>query len=583
MSGGSRALALVVAAGLALTAGALAVAAQSPRVEGTWQFVVIGVSVGLPFLVAAFVMARYRERRPLWLLLIAIGTLYAVRVGAVSDDPHVYTVARAAGQFSGVLLGWLMLAFPSGRLGSRAARAVVAAGALSVAALWWPQFLLDPTLSSGGEPYGTCDGPCPANVLDVTDAEGVARALGVAFRVCAAGLLVGVAVVLAVRLHRATALMRRILAPVLVASVARLAAVSAFLALGSPAWIRGFLVVTYWGVLAAIVAGLLRGRSYDAAALERLVHGLRVRPAPAELETVLGRALDDPSLRIAYWIPQAELYTDAAGEPLALPESDPARAITPVHSAAGEPLAALLHDPGLLDHPELLDAMAASALIALESNRLEAEMAAARGGVIVAVEEERRRIERDLHDGAQQRLIALRMKLGAAGQLVERDADRARAMLDELGGDVDAALAEVRALAHGETPAELAELGLDGALARVVREAPIPAQLTTAGLRRHPAAVESAVYFACREALQNAAKHAGAQAAVEIVVRDEGGSLSFTVSDDGHGFVTGQPGGAGAGLGNLRDRLSALGGAIDVESSPGGGTRVSGTIPLDPA
>ncbi len=327
---------------------------------------------------------------------------------------------------------------------------------------------------------------------------------------------------------------------------------------GSTGWVRGLLVVTYWAIPVSIIVGLLRARAYDATALERLVDGLRSRPGPAELQAVVAGALGDPTLEIAYWLPEARTYTGTDGLPVELPAEDSSRAVTRVAAPDGEPVAALIHDPALLDHPELLQALTSTSARALEANGLEAAVAAARAGTITAVDAERRRIERDLHDGAQHRLIALRMKLGVAERLLDRDAGRAQGVLDELGGDVDAALREVRALAQGIVPPALVEGGLAAALAAAARDAPLQVRLHCAGVARHPPQLESAVYFSCLEALQNAAKHAGRDTTVDIELTDDSETLTYLISDDGCGF---DPATAieGSGLRNIRRRAEELG------------------------
>lgn len=569
----------IAALGAVLAAVAAVLVGASPDVTGTWPVVVVAVSVLLPFGVAEAIWGRGSDRRMAW-LLVAVGVSYFVRSFGASQEPVIYATARAVGQFGEVLLLWVMLGFPTGRLGDRASRGVVLVGALTIVLLWWPVIALSGDIPAAG-PLVPCAPDCPDNALRIAHASDVADVFTVAFRASAAALLLAVAWILAGRLRRATPITRRMLAPVLVASVARTVAVAAFLALGSPAFVRGFLVLTYWAIPVAIVIGLLRGRAYDAAALERLVQGLRSRPGPEHLRTVMAEALADPSLDIVYWIPDAASYTDASGAILTLPAYSSGRAVTRVSGADGEPTAALLHDPALLDHPGLLDATIASTAIALESNRLEAEIAAVRSGTITAVDAERRRIERDLHDGAQQRLIALRMKLAVAERLIGRDSTRARALLGESGGDIDAALAEVRALAHGIAPPTLVEGGLASALAAAARSAPLATRLDASGVARYAPDVKTAVYFSCIEALQNAAKHAGPGASITVRLRGNGDHLVFEVQDDGVGFDPADVG-RGRGLSNIRDRLAAVHGSAEIDAAPGAGTRLVGRVPTGP-
>ncbi|HJS92692.1 MAG TPA: histidine kinase [Solirubrobacteraceae bacterium] len=207
------------------------------------------------------------------------------------------------------------------------------------------------------------------------------------------------------------------------------------------------------------------------------------------------------------------------------------------------------------------------------------DLRAAQRRVAVAGDAERRRIERDLHDGAQQRLMALRLELGLLEERVSDDPKRATEMLRELRLELDEALDELRELAHGLYPPLLASDGLEAALAATARRSAIPVTIDTNGMTRAPRSIESAAYFCCLEALQNAAKHAGPDARAVIELRMKDGSLRFSVRDDGAGFDPGdmQP---GYGLINLRDRLSALGGDASVTSAPGAGTTMTGYIPL---
>jgi signal transduction histidine kinase len=224
------------------------------------------------------------------------------------------------------------------------------------------------------------------------------------------------------------------------------------------------------------------------------------------------------------------------------------------------------------------------ALLMVINKRLAAEVEASlqevrrsRERILTVADEERRRIERDLHDGAQQRLVALQIKLELASERSARAQLPDAELLHQFGEDVGEALDEVRSLAAGVYPPLLVDCGLDEALRSVARRSPTPVSVTAQGLRRFPRQVEAVVYFCCLEALQNAAKHAGARA-VSIVVSDAR-DLRFEVRDDGCGFDVDNDD-LGHGLTNIRDRLGAVGGALLVESRPGSGTRVAGTIPL---
>jgi signal transduction histidine kinase len=205
------------------------------------------------------------------------------------------------------------------------------------------------------------------------------------------------------------------------------------------------------------------------------------------------------------------------------------------------------------------------------------ELEQSRARVVAAADRERRRIERDLHDGAQQRLVALRIKLELADELMENDSAHAHQLMREAESEIEEALEEVRSLARGIYPSLLAHLGLAEALRSAALRSPVPTNISSDGVTRYPPEVESAVYFSCLEALQNAAKHARGATAVSVSLSSNGG-LHFEVRDDGEGFDQAKAV-FGQGLMNIRDRLAAIGGHLAVSSKDGRGTVVSGTVP----
>ena len=207
------------------------------------------------------------------------------------------------------------------------------------------------------------------------------------------------------------------------------------------------------------------------------------------------------------------------------------------------------------------------------------ELQASRARIVAAGNEARRRVERDLHDGAQQYLVMLRLKIALALKKVEAEDEGAAEILRESNEDLANALEELRDLAHGIYPQVLTSDGLPGALEYAAARAALPATFSCDTERRFPEEVEAAVYFCCLEAMQNAAKHAGEGATARLQVTEEPGSLLFEVRDDGHGFDPASVNGS-AGLQNMSDRLGALGGTVSITSRPGQGTRVSGSIPV---
>jgi len=228
-------------------------------------------------------------------------------------------------------------------------------------------------------------------------------------------------------------------------------------------------------------------------------------------------------------------------------------------------------------HNEQLDSALQKSLDGLRSQA--AELKASRARVVAAADSERRRIERNLHDGAQQHLTALAIKLSMVSELGEDDPALAKGLLEEARCEVSDAIRELRDLAHGIYPPLLAEDGLPAALATAARWSTLPATVHAGQLGRYPADVEATVYFCCLEAIQNACKYAGRAATIVLRVREEAGTLAFQVIDDGKGFDA-ETRGLGAGFLNMADRLGALGGSLNVESALRRGTTVSGTIPV---
>jgi signal transduction histidine kinase len=321
--------------------------------------------------------------------------------------------------------------------------------------------------------------------------------------------------------------------------------------------------------LALIQADVFAGR-----ALNQLLLRLAARPTPESWRDDLARALDDDTLELAFWDPASSSYRDAAGTELP-PETTGRKRVGIERD--GLTVAALDVDSALGENPELVHAAAAATLLAVENGHLERELRASRARIVEAGDAERQRIGRDLHDSAQQRLVALRIYLGLADEYVDRP--EGHAIVERLGRELDEALDELRSVARGIYPHVLAEHGMEAALRSVARSTTIPTKITNDGIGRQPRAVELAVYFCCLEALQNAAKHAGPDATVTIQLTEEDNVVSFVVADDGIGFdpVAIEP---GMGLANLAERLAGVGGTLHIDASSGRGTSVHGRIPV---
>jgi signal transduction histidine kinase len=329
----------------------------------------------------------------------------------------------------------------------------------------------------------------------------------------------------------------------------------------------------------AFLVGLLHARLARSTVGDLLVE-LRADPAPTDLRDALARALRDPSLALAYWLPEFGSYADLDGRPVELPEEHDTRTTTLIDDRNGARVAALMHDSALSDEPELLGAVTAAAGIALENARLHVELRArleelrgSRARVIEAGQKERQRLERNLHDGAQQRLIALSLELSLLEDRL--DDPNASSGLGQARREIATSLEELREIAHGIHPAVVSGHGLAVALEQLAARAPVPVHLTVELGRRLPEALEVAAYYLVSESLANVGKYAkAASATVEVSRRN--GQVLVEVTDDGIGGADTE---LGSGLRGLADRVEALGGRLRIWSPSGGGTRVRGEIP----
>jgi signal transduction histidine kinase len=293
---------------------------------------------------------------------------------------------------------------------------------------------------------------------------------------------------------------------------------------------------------------------------------------------MLAESLGDSSVAIAYWLPDREAFVDEAGRPVELPQPGSGRAWTAVERD-GRRVAAIVHDAALDTTSELVQAAAAASSLAIDNERLKADLRArvaelrvSRQRIVEAADEARRRIERDLHDGAQQQLLALALELRVLRSRVNGDTV---ALVDGLAQRLDVALGELRELARGIHPALLTQSGLGPAIGSLAERSPAPVRAEVAVDERLPAPVESAAYFVVAEALTNVARYAQATRA-DVEVRRDGEDLLVVVADDGIGGVNVA---AGSGLRGLQDRLAAVDGTLRIDSPRDAGTRLEARIP----
>jgi signal transduction histidine kinase len=288
------------------------------------------------------------------------------------------------------------------------------------------------------------------------------------------------------------------------------------------------------------------------------------------LPSVLAEGGDDPVLRVAPITNSGELLGLMV---VRRPEGAP-----PFDDDDDQALTELARQVGLALHNVKLDSALQESLD--EVQRQADELRASRARIVEAGDAQRRAIERDLHDGAQQHLVALAVNVRLARTIADSDVEQAKGMLEQLGTDLQEAVQELRNLAHGIYPPLLMDRGLPDALAAAAGRAALPTSVEAEGVDRYPQVVEAAVYFCVLEALQNAGKHAGDGAEAVVTVSEDEGALLFTVSDDGAGFDMGSGAARGHGFVNMADRVGAIGGTVSVDSAPGRGTRISGRVPL---
>jgi signal transduction histidine kinase len=534
---------------------------------------------GGSFIASGLIAWQRRPENRVGALMVAVG--FALFVDPLLSQPDaslVKTLGLLFADYWSVFFVILLLVFPHGRaLRGRLDRLLVVAFVLPAVLLQvvWLLFLEQRRHAFLRTGFN--------NTFLVWPNADLAQAIDNAQHVLFVLATVSLFVVLAWRWRRASPPLRRVLLPVL-AGGATMLSFAALLTIDLISGARSQMVLLLTYVVLATVpfaflAGFLRSRLARAAVGELLL-GLRQSPSPGELRAALARSLRDPSLTLAYWLPQFDSWADLDGRPVELPLPGSARATTLI-DRDGARLAALLHDPALDEEPELLAAVCAAAAIALENDRLHAEQKAhleelkgSRARVIEAGQKERQRLERDLHDGAQQRLVALSLELSLLAKQLDGDAD-ARTRLDQARREIAVSLDELRTVSRGLHPAVLSGHGLAVALESIAAHAPVPVRLTVGLESRLPDLIEVAAYYVVSEALANIGKHAQATSVTILVSRTDG-VVVIEVIDDGVGGADTE---RGSGLRGLADRVEAHGGRLRVWSPPGGGTRLQAEMP----
>jgi Histidine kinase/Histidine kinase-, DNA gyrase B-, and HSP90-like ATPase len=523
------------------------------------------------------------DRRPgngIGPLMTAAGFSAFLMALRFSNDGLVFTIGGVGSTLFYAVLIHLVLSFPSGRLRTRLERFLVAAAYFDTTVLQLGWVLLTDPVKDG------CP-ECPTNplLIDNSTVAGVIDATQVFLGVAVLAVVVGV---LYRRWRNSTPAQRRTFAPVFGVGGVSFTLLLLNLVVDQAGLAPGLEDPLFYGALTvfacipfAFLVGLLRSRFSRAEAISSVVGRLGVGGGRGGLRDALAEALGDPGLELAYWVPDRNAYLDADGRMVRVEPAPRGKTATIIEHDGGR-VAAILHDADLGNELDLVQAVGAAAALTLENERLDAELRAhvaelraSRARIVEAGYAERRRLERDLHDGAQQRLMGLTMNLRLARNRLDSDPRTSAELLEEALEEVSEATSELRELARGIHPAVLTDRGLEAALTGLAGRATVPVEILETPGDRLPGPVESAAYFVVAEALTNVGRYACADRAT-IRVAQLNGSVEVEVRDDGVGGANPTQ---GTGLSGLSDRVAALDGRLEVVSPPGEGTTVRASIP----
>jgi signal transduction histidine kinase len=547
--------------------------------RGAYATLTLGIGWG--FTATGLYAWRRRPASNIGPLMTAVGFAGLLKSLAFSNDSVIFTIGSLGELLIYALLIHLLLSFPSGRLESRLDRVLVAIAYFNTVVVQLAAFVFTDPAKQG------CPS-CPANPLLIDPSQAAAGVINAAQLDIAVAVLGAVVAMLYRRWRDSTPSQRRGFAPVLAVGALTFVLLMTGLIVeqaGLSSSIADGLSLALFGSLAclplAFLVGLLRFRFGQAEAISSLVSRLGGGGGRGGLRRALAEALGDPALELAYWVPDQDAYVDAEGRPMRIDPAPEGKIATTIENE-GRRVAAIVHDADLAEERELVQAVGAAAALTLENERLDAELRAhvdelraSRARIVTAGYAERQRLERDLHDGAQQRLMALGINLRLARDRIGSDPPEAAALLDASLEELNEATGELRELARGIHPAVLTDRGLEAALHGLAGRSPVPVELVQTPGERLPSSVESAVYFVVAEALTNVARYAQART-VSVSVARSNGNVNVQVSDDG---VGGADPAQGSGLRGLSDRVAALDGRLQLTSGDGNGTTVSARIP----
>jgi signal transduction histidine kinase len=539
---------------------------------------VFGPIIGGAFIGTGLLAWYRRPDNRFGALMVALGFTYCLSGLIVSTESWSFIFGLHLLPLPYAILLHILVAFPTGRLHDRAERILVWAAYLTATVGWWALMLIEDTGSVG----------LPANHLLVANKPDLFQTLANVRLGIVVALILGAGIVLVRRYRAATPAQRRAALPVYLSGGLVLALYAVWSVMGiagasqhAQENLERARVVALALVPFAFLAGLLRTRVAGAAAVSALVASLGdAGERRGRLRDALAEALGDPSLELAFWVPERG-WVDAAGATMVLPDAGATRTSTVIEHE-GRPLATIVHDAQLAQDRDLVRAVGGAASLALENERLDAELRAnlhelraSRARIVESADAARKRIERDLHDGAQQQLVAILLALRLARRRLDDDPHAAAEMLDTTVGDLAGAIDELRELARGIHPAVLSDRGLGPALEGLAARLPLPIEIAATLDERLPEGVEAAAYFVVAEALTNVARYAQAtHARIEVTRTD--GRVEVVIADDG---VGGADPAQGSGLRGLADRVAALDGRLEVDSVDGRGTTIRAVMP----
>lgn len=534
------------------------------------------------FVAAGMVAWHLRPENRTGALMVAVGLMYPLAHLSRVHTPVTWTAGILLGPYWIIAFVYLLVSFPRGYVQGRFERLVVT-GAAFEAIFWNPLILLfrDSSAPNFGAPSGL-------NLLHVSDNPATAGMFAQLSTWLDLSVLMVMLTGLLLRWRRASPPARRTLSPVFLTGCFAISFILVPIEAGN-FWPGARFITVLFTLAPLAVAtlpfgflfGLLRARSRRARVGDLVVE-LGGLPSREGFQAALSRALGDPSVMVGLWSSEAHTYLGTGEIPLTMPQEQSTRAITFLERR-NEPLAAIVHDQALLDDPSLIKAVSAAARLAVENELLQAkveeqlhEVRESRSRIVQAADEERRRVERNLHDGAQQRLVSLSLALRSTETMLDEHSDaEAKMSLQAAAKELEEAINEIRELARGIHPSILTDQGLAAAIEALSERSAVPITIEKFPSNRLPAPVEATGYFIIAEALANAVKHAGASI-VRVAGKLEDGLLILEVFDDGVGGAHMDEAG---GLRGLADRVEALDGTFQVQSPPGGGTRIKARIP----